>query len=38
MAVECGYWNLYRYDPRKLKPFSLDSKRITRELSEFINI
>ncbi|MCX7679099.1 MAG: pyruvate:ferredoxin (flavodoxin) oxidoreductase [Spirochaetes bacterium] len=29
-AVECGYWHLYRYDPRLLKegknPFMLDSK------------
>ncbi|HHW73539.1 MAG TPA: pyruvate:ferredoxin (flavodoxin) oxidoreductase, partial [Firmicutes bacterium] len=29
-AVECGYWNLYRYDPRKEEegqnPFQLDSK------------
>ena len=29
-AVECGYWNLYRYDPRKeaegQNPFTLDSK------------
>lgn len=28
-AVECGYWNLYRYDPRRteqgLNPFQLDS-------------
>ncbi len=29
-AVECGYWNLYRFDPRLeaegKNPFSLDSK------------
>lgn len=29
-AVECGYWNLYRFDPRKeaegANPFTLDSK------------
>ena len=25
-AVECGYWSLYRYDPRKEKPLSIDSK------------
>lgn len=29
-AVECGYWNLYRFDPRKeaegQNPFTLDSK------------
>ena len=30
IAVECGYWNLYRFDPRKEaageNPFTLDSK------------
>ena len=25
-AVECGYVNLYRFDPRKEKPLTLDSK------------
>ena len=35
-AVECGYWHLYRYDPR-LKaegknPFTLDSKAPHRGL------
>ncbi len=25
-AVEAGYWFLFRYDPRKEKPFQLDSK------------
>ena len=29
-AVECGYWHLYRYDPRRIaegkNPFTLDSK------------
>lgn len=25
-AVECGYWVLYRYDPRKPKPLMLDSR------------
>ena len=28
-AVECGYWQLYRYDPRRIaegkNPFQLDS-------------
>ena len=28
-AVECGYWHLYRYDPRRIaegkNPFQLDS-------------
>ena len=26
-AVDCGYWNLFRYNPAKEKPFSLDSKK-----------
>ena len=25
-AVECGYWNLFRYNPASDKPFTLDSK------------
>ena len=25
-AVECGYFDLYRYDPRKEKPLTVDSK------------
>ncbi len=25
-AVECGYWNLFRYNPAAAKPFTLDSK------------
>ncbi len=25
-AVECGYWNLFRFNPDKEKPFTLDSK------------
>ena len=39
-AVECGYWHLYRYDPRnKLQgknPFKLDSKAPTRDYKEFL--
>ncbi|MBN1106120.1 MAG: pyruvate:ferredoxin (flavodoxin) oxidoreductase, partial [Deltaproteobacteria bacterium] len=39
-AVECGYWPLYRYNPR-LKaegknPFVLDSKEPTADLREFL--
>lgn len=34
-AVECGYWNLYRFDPRKedegANPFTLDSKEPSYE-------
>ena len=25
-AVECGYWSLYRYDPRKEQPLTIDSR------------
>jgi pyruvate-ferredoxin/flavodoxin oxidoreductase len=36
-AVACGYWPLYHYDPREQgKPFSLDSKRPTGDLREFV--
>ena len=39
-AVDCGYWNMFRYDPR-LKgegknPFILDSKEPTADYQEFI--
>lgn len=39
-AVECGYWHLYRYDPR-LKaegknPFTLDSKEPTGDLKAYL--
>ena len=39
-AVECGYWHLYRYDPR-LKaegknPFVLDSKEPTGDLLDYL--
>ncbi len=40
-AVESGYWNLYRYDPRLKEkgknPFQLDSKEPTKSYKEFIN-
>ena len=36
VAVKCGYWPLYRYDPRLKKegknPFQLDSKNITVDI------
>ena len=39
-AVECGYWHLYRYNPRLLEegknPFQLDSKAPTADLKEFL--
>ncbi len=39
-AVEAGYWNLFRYDPRKVgtdeSPFSLDSKAPSASYRDFI--
>lgn len=39
-AVECGYWHLYHYDPRKIlenqNPFTLDSPLPTRDYKEFL--
>jgi len=39
-AVDCGYWLLYRYDPRLVKegknPFQLDSKEPTADLKDFL--
>lgn len=41
LAVDAGYWPLYRWDPAKEKsgkePFSLDSDTIKRELTEFLD-
>ena len=38
-AVTSGYWNLFRYDPRRAdegqNPFVLDSKEPTGEYKEF---
>lgn len=40
LAVESGYWNLYRYNPlnkeKGRNPFVLDSKEPVRELREFL--
>jgi pyruvate-ferredoxin/flavodoxin oxidoreductase len=36
-AVDAGYWNLYRYDPRKEKPFTLDSKEPKLDFQEFLS-
>jgi pyruvate-ferredoxin/flavodoxin oxidoreductase len=40
LAVECGYWPLYRYDPRLAaegkNPFQLDSKEPNGKLREFL--
>ena len=39
-AVECGYWALYRYDPRRAEkgeaPFILDSKAPTKPFRDFL--
>ncbi|HCC34917.1 MAG TPA: hypothetical protein DEQ02_04515, partial [Ruminococcaceae bacterium] len=39
-AVQAGYWNLFRFDPRKKdageSPFSLDSKEPTASYQDFI--
>ena len=39
-AVECGYWNLYRYDPRLREagknPFVLDSKDPSGDLKAYL--
>jgi len=41
LAVDAGYWMLYRYDPRKLgtgeKPLTLDSKPPKISLDEFLS-
>ncbi len=41
LAVDSGYWLLYRYDPRLLKtgknPLQLDSKEPTIPLTDFLN-
>ena len=35
-AVECGYWNLFRYNPAAEKKFSLDSKAPAGGYQEFL--
>ena len=35
-AVECGYWNLFRFNPAEDKPFSLDSKEPAGGYREFL--
>lgn len=37
-AVECGYWQLYRYNPTVTEgnPFTLDSKEPTGDFQKFI--
>jgi pyruvate-ferredoxin/flavodoxin oxidoreductase len=36
LAVDCGYWNLYRFNPHLEKPFTLDSPNITADFKEFL--
>lgn len=40
LAVDCGYWHLFRYDPRKKAegkpPFMLDSKAPTADFKAFL--
>ena len=36
-ATESGYWPLYRFDPRKEHPMTLDSKAPTRDYLEYLD-
>ncbi len=36
-AVDAGYWFLYRYDPRKEHPMTLDSKEPSVDYEEFLD-
>jgi len=40
-AVECGYWPLYRFNPKLSRegrnPFILDSKKVTGDVMKFLN-
>ena len=40
LAVESGYWILYRYDPRRIKkglnPLQIDSKPPTRPMKDYM--
>ncbi len=36
-AVESGYWNMLRFDPRKEQPLTVDSKPATAGYQDFIN-
>ena len=35
-AVDCGYWNMFRYNPAAEKPFSLDSKEPAGGYQDFL--
>jgi len=36
-AVEAGYWTLYRYDPNKEHPMTVDSKAPSMDYEEFLD-
>lgn len=40
LAVDCGYWPLYRYNPQLAEegknPFTMDSKAPTGDMQEFL--
>ena len=40
MAIETGYWQLYRFDPRRVgtgkPPLHLDSKKASRPLTDYL--
>ena len=36
-AVDCGYWNLYRYNPAKEKPLEIDSGEPTGNYKDFLD-
>ena len=40
-AVECGYWPLYRYDPRRAEkgenPFQLDFKKLKGKVADYLS-
>ena len=36
LCVECGYWNLYRYNPTLEKPLTIDSPAPTKDYKDFL--
>ena len=36
-AVDSGYWLLYRYDPRRVRPLQLDSKEPKLDFEDFLD-
>lgn len=37
LAVDAGYWHLYRYNPYDKQPFKLDSPEPTKDFQEFLD-